>query len=169
MTTENIKTNARSDFSQRILAAGIVIGFCYWASSVVMTLLLSVLLAYFLDPIVEWLERWRLPRALGSLVVLLVALALVVGLVYLVVDRLDHFAADWPRYGAVLKQGAAAVERRLERLEARVSELTPEAQRERRLAVRVEDQRPVRSLLLRGLGSLYTILVAATFVPFLVF
>jgi predicted PurR-regulated permease PerM len=168
MTTEDVRISARSNPSQRIIAAGIVIGFCYWASSVVMTLLLSVLLAYFLDPFVEWLERWHIRRALGALLAVLLAIGLVVGLAYLVVDRVDQFARDWPKYSAVLKRAATAVERKLEKVEARVSEITPDAERSRQ-AVRVEDQRPVRSLLLRGLGPLYTVLLTATFVPFLVF
>src|SRR6266849_4709294 len=168
MTTETLKISARSNPSQRIIAAGIVIGFCYFASSVVKTLLLSILLAYLLDPFVEWLERWRVRRPLGALLVLLMALAMVVGLGYLVFDRADHFANDWPKYSAVLKQAASVVERKVERLEARVSELTPQEQ-QGRTAVRVEEQRPVRSLLLRGIGSLYSVLLTATFVPFLVF
>ena len=166
MTTESAGVPARSNLSQRIIVGGIIIGFCYWAASVVMTLLLSILLAYLLDPIVEWLERWRTPRAVGALLVLLLALALVVGLIYLVFDRMEHFASDWPKYSTVLKQGAAAVDRKLERLESRVSELAP---RERtRTAVLVQEP-PVRSLLLRGIGSLYSILLTVTFVPFLVF
>jgi len=167
MSTENIKVIARSNPSQRIIAAGIVIAFCYWAASVVMTLLLSILLAYMLDPIVEWLERWHTPRAVGALLVLLLVLTLVAGLAYLVFDRMEHFVSDWPKYSAVLKQGAAALDRKLEKLESRVSELAP---RERgRTAVLVEQQWPVRSLLLRGIGSLYAILLTVTFVPFLVF
>ncbi len=150
-----------------------IVGFCYYAAGVVMTLLLSVLLAYLLDPFVEWLERVRLPRALGSLLVVMVALAIVAGLGYLVFDRADHFAADWPKYSAVLKQGATVVERRLEKLEKGVSEITPPdltvEQQRGRVAVRVEDERPIRGLLLRGLGSLYSILLEVTFVPFLVF
>lgn len=167
MTTENIKLTARSNPSQRVIAAGIVIAFCYWAGSVVMTLLLSILLAYMLDPIVEGLERWRVPRALGALLVLLLVLALVAGLAYLVFDRMERFASDWPKYSAVLRQGATALDRKLEKLQSRVSELTP---RERgRTAVLVEDPWTGRSLLLRGIGSLYAILLTVTFVPFLVF
>ncbi|MBI3669680.1 MAG: AI-2E family transporter [Acidobacteria bacterium] len=169
MTIEKIQVSARANPSQRIIATGIVLAFCYWAASVVMTLLLSVLLAYLLDPLVEWLESLHIHRAVGSLLVLLLALALVAGLGYMVFDRADHFAADWPKYSSVLRQAAAAVERRLERLEKRVSEITPGEEQRGRLAVRVEEQRPVRSLLLRGLGSLYTVLLEATFVPFLIF
>lgn len=166
MEAEQIKVTARSNPSQRIIAAGIVIAFCYWAASLVMTLLLSILIAYFLDPVVEGLERWRVPRVLGSLLVLLLALSVVVGVGYIIFDRLDHFVADWPKYSAVLKEGSAVVERKLEKLEARVSEIAPQG----RVRVLVsQEPLPVRSLLLRGLGSLYSILLAATFVPFLVF
>jgi len=167
MNTESIHVTARSNPSQRIIAAGIVLAACYWAASVVMTLLLSILLAYMLDPVVEWLESWHASRAMGALLVVLLALALVAGLMYLVFDRVEHFASDWPKYSTVLKEGAAAVNRKLERLESRVSELAP---RERgRTAVLVQEPRPLRSLLLRGIGSLYSILLTAAFVPFLVF
>src|SRR3989442_11157773 len=66
-TMDTLRVRAGSNPSQRIIAAGIVIAFCYWAASVVMTLLLSVLLAYLLDPLVEWLERVRVRRAIGAM------------------------------------------------------------------------------------------------------
>ena len=166
-TTETIKVSARANVSQRIIAAGIVVAFCYWAASVVMTLLLAVLLAYLLDPLVEGLERMRVRRALGSLAVLLLLLAVVGGMGYLVFDRVTHFVGDWPKYSGVLKQASSAIERRLEKLESRVSEFTPEQQRARQV-VRIEGERPVRSLLLRGLGSLYSVMLEVSFVPFLV-
>src|SRR2546427_2438159 len=76
---DTLRVRAGSNPSQRIIAAGIVIAFCYWAASVVMTLLLSVLLAYLLDPLVEWLERVRVRRAIGAMAGLLIALAFVAG------------------------------------------------------------------------------------------
>src|SRR2546426_10852481 len=78
-TMDTLRVRAASNPSQRIIAAGIVIAFCYWAASVVMTLLLSVLLAYLLDPLVEWLEIVHVRRAIGAMAVLLVALAFVGG------------------------------------------------------------------------------------------
>jgi predicted PurR-regulated permease PerM len=168
MNIETIDSSPRSNPSQRIIAGGIVIAFCYWVSSILMTVLLSVLLAYFLDPVVEWLERVHIPRALGALVVLLLTTALVAGMVYMAVDRLDRFAGDWPKYSFVLRKAAAAVEKRIERFEQRVSEITPQEPASR-TAVQVTEGRPLRNLLLRGLGSLYTVLLTVTFVPFLVF
>ena len=52
-----------SSVSGKIIAAGILIAFCYWASTVLVTLLVAVLTAYFLDPIVSWLETIRGCRA----------------------------------------------------------------------------------------------------------
>src|SRR5450759_4060703 len=98
MQIEDIKVTQRSNPSQRIIALGIVFAFLYVASNIVITLLLAVLLAYFLDPIVAFLERIHIPRALGALLVLLAVTAMVGGLGYLVADRADQFLASWPRW-----------------------------------------------------------------------
>ena len=158
----------RSNVSQRIIAGGIVIAFCFWASSVIMTILLSILVAYFLDPLVELLDRFRVPRFAGALIAVL-AMLLVFGLLgWSVVDRAQSFAEDWPKYREPLREYVSAVMTRIERIESGFSEIAPE-QKESRGSVRVDEGRSVRNLLLAGLGSLYSILLAATFVPFLVF
>jgi predicted PurR-regulated permease PerM len=171
-SVSDIHVRSRSNASQRIIAGGIVIAFCFWASSVIMTVLLSVLLAYFLDPIVEALERLRVPRFAGALVAVLLSLALLVGLGWMIWDRAESFTADWPRYREPLKKYADEIERRLQTLEKGFSDITPAQQNPRPTAatsVRIDEGRSIRSLLLTGLGSLYSILLAATFVPFLVF
>jgi predicted PurR-regulated permease PerM len=135
-----------------------------------MTLLFAVLTAYFLDPPVTLLERIRVPRALGALVVLLLAFSLIGGLGYLMYDRVENFASDWPRYSTVLRGVASNVEKRINRIETRVQEITPpETRTARANTISVEQQRPVRSLLFQGLGSLYGTLLFISFVPFLIF
>jgi len=168
MQTEDIRITSRSNPSQRIIALGIVFAFLYWASSIVITLLLAVLLAYFLDPVVGILERIHIPRALGALVTLLLVMSIVGGLGYLVVDRADQFLADWPRYSALLHRATTAVDRKLATVERQVEAIGPEEEKGRP-PVRVEETRPVRDWLFRGVGSLYSILLVATFLPFLVF
>ena len=71
----NQRAIAGASSSLRIIAIGVVFAFLYWASSVVIAVLLSVLLAYFLDPFVTSLEHVHIPRALGALLVLLAATA----------------------------------------------------------------------------------------------
>lgn len=158
----------RSTPSQRILAAGVIIAFCIWASSVVMTLLFAVLTAYFLDPPVTLLERLRIPRALGALIVLLLATSLVGGTGYLLYDRVDSFSKDWPRYSKVLRDAATEVDKSVQKVESRFSEITPTEPKNSR-TVSVEEPRPLRAFLIEGLGSFYSIMLLITFVPFLIF
>ena len=154
--------------SARIIAAGIVIAFCYWASTVLVTLLVSVLLAYFLDPVVTWMEDWHMPRAIGSLLVVLVTLTLLAILGVSLVARVDQFGADWPKYREPLRAVTESVAKKISNLEAHVSEITP-VQRTGEHVVEITESHPVRNALLDKLTSLYSFLLAATFVPFLVF
>ena len=168
MQLEDVKVTARSNPSQRIIAAAIVFAALYFASSVVITLLLAVLLAYFLDPVVCIFERIRLPRAVGALVVLLAVSAMFAGLGYLVVVRANQFIADWPRYSAILRHVTTAFDRQLTTVEKQVEAISP-APEKGRTQQRVDEPPPVRDWLLRGVGSLYSVLIVATFLPFLVF
>lgn len=133
-----------------------------------MTVLLSILVAYFLDPLVEGLERVSVPRFAGALVAVLLMLTFVGLLGWSVFDRAQAFADDWPKYRAPLREFASAIQTRIELIESGVSEIAPD-QKTPRGSVRLEEGRSLRSYLLTGLGSLYSVLLAATFVPFLVF
>jgi predicted PurR-regulated permease PerM len=169
MPVEETRIITSSSTSARIIAAGIVIAFCYWASSVLVTLLVAVLLAYFLDPVVTWLEDWHVPRALGSLLIVLLTLALIAVLAVSLVERVDQFGKDWPNYRRPLKAAAAEFERRMANFEEHVSEITPETEETKSHVVTVTESHPFRNAILERLSSLYSLLLAATFVPFLLF
>lgn len=168
MAVTETRVVAGSSASARIIAAGIVIAFCYWASEVLVTLLVAVLLAYFLDPVVNWFEDIRVPRALGSLLIVLMTIALIMVLGWTLVERVDQFGADWPKYRAPLRIAASTIEKKLESFEARVSEIEP-AERTTEHLVAVAEAHPVRQALLSRLTSLWSVVLAATFLPFLVF
>ncbi|MGH9816967.1 MAG: AI-2E family transporter, partial [Candidatus Acidiferrales bacterium] len=158
--------------SLRIIAAALVIGFCYWAASVVMTLLLSILIAYFLDPFVEWLERFRLPRVLGSLIALGMMSGVLIFIGWMTYERINSFIQDWPKYQAPIQKVAQEIDRRIQRLERGVTEIAPNQPAESPAPTQAPTGGPgsrIRELLLAGLGSIYNVLLAATFVPFLVF
>jgi len=168
MPGEETLVQTRGTASARIIAAAIVIAFCYWASMVLVTIFAAVLLAYFLDPVVNWLERIRIPRALGSLLIVLLTLALLAVMGWTLMERADQFGQDWPRYRQPLRAATAAVESRMETFEKHVSEIEPTAKPGEQI-VAVAESHPVRDALVGRLGSLSEFLLAATFVPFLVF
>jgi len=157
-----------STFSLRVLAAAIILLFCYYAQGVVITLLLSILLAYFLDPAVELLERVHVPRTIGAMTMVLILIAVLGAVGYGLGERTADFAANWPKYGGLLREAASTVEGKISGLEGRVTDLGPEPGNTARVEVRPEPG-ILRSLILRGIGSLYALFLEITFVPFLVF
>jgi predicted PurR-regulated permease PerM len=159
---------ARSTLAQRIIALGVLFAFLYWASSIVMTLMLAVLLAYFLDPAVIFLERIRVPRALGALVVLLVAIAAVGALGYLLLNRTQDFVNAWPRYSAVLRRAAESVDSKFARIEREFSIVVPQ-QVPQQPSVSANEMQQFRGWLLHGIGSITSSLMLWAFLPFLIF
>ena len=165
MQIEDVKVTSRSNPSQRIIAAAIVFAFLYFASDVVVTLLLAVLIAYFLDPVVGVLERIHIPRALGALVVLLAVTAMFAGLGYLVVrssGSISRRLAALQRRPAPRDHGVRPPDGHAWKKE--VEAIAPAAEKGR-TPLRTVEPPPVREWLLRGVGSLYSILLVATFVP----
>jgi len=157
-----------SNFSMRVIAAAIILLFFYYAAGVVITLLLSILLAYFLDPAVEFLERFGLPRTLGAMVMVLILISVLAAVGYGLWTRTADFAENWPKYSSVLQQAAGAVEGKIRGIEGQVSQIAPEPGASSSATVRTEPS-IVRTLIFRGVGSLYALFLEITFMPFLVF
>jgi predicted PurR-regulated permease PerM len=157
-----------SSFSARVIAAAIILLFLYYAAGVVITLLFSILLAYFLDPAVELLERLRLPRTLGAMVMVLVLSAVLAAVGYGLWTRVADFAADWPKYSAQLQRVAVAVQGRIQGIEGQVSQIAP-AEGAPAAAAASRGPSVFQPLILRGIGSLYALFLEVTFMPFLIF
>jgi predicted PurR-regulated permease PerM len=156
-----------SNFSMRVIAGAIILLFCYYAQGVVITLLLSILLAYFLDPAVELLERTGLPRTGGAMVMVLILIMVLVAVGYGLGSRMANFAENWPKYGSVLRSAADTVEGKINGIEGRVA--TGGEPGNPSGEIRQMEPGLVHTMILRGAGSVYAIFLEVTFVPFLVF
>lgn len=76
----------------------------HWAAAVFIPLLLGVLLSYALTPMVDRLERWRLPRALGAAAMLLGLVGGVGSMVYALSDDAAALAESLPEAAQKLSQ-----------------------------------------------------------------
>jgi predicted PurR-regulated permease PerM len=156
-----------SNVSLKLLAAALILTFLYYAAGVVITLLLSILIAYFLDPVVEYLERLRMPRTLAAMVTVLVLISVLVAVGYGLSSRASDFAENWPKYGSMIHQAVDAVQAKINGLERQVTQSKePEESHARAEA---GAQNALRALVVRIVGSLYALVLEVTFVPFLVF
>jgi predicted PurR-regulated permease PerM len=147
--------------SLKLLAIALVLVFLYYAAGVVITLLLSVLLAYFLDPVVEYLERLRLPRTIGAMVTVLVLIAVLFASGWGMWSRASDFAENWPKYGSMIKQAVGSVEAKINGLTQTPGEPHPRTE--------AGAENIMRAAIVRIVGSLYAMVLEVTFVPFLVF
>ncbi len=94
---------------QSWLFIGIVLAFAVFTTifavlnDIVMPLIISVLLAILFRPLVDWLERHKVPRSLGTVVTMTLILFGIIGLAYIVIKGLvqqgpeiaDQLQAGW--------------------------------------------------------------------------
>ena len=91
-----IHVNARG------LALGIIatVAFVYalqWSQKFLVPLLLGIFIAYTLNPVVLWLERWHIKRAIGATLVMVVIVGLMGLVVHRVQDQFFNIIDDLPQ------------------------------------------------------------------------
>jgi predicted PurR-regulated permease PerM len=85
-----------------LILAGVVVAL-YVGREVFAPLALALLLTIAALPAAEWLERWRVPRVLAVLLVLLLVVSIFGSLVYVVLTQALALAAELPAYESVLR------------------------------------------------------------------
>ncbi len=107
---------------------GVVVVTClYWAQTVFIPVVLAVLLTFLLAPLVTALQRCGLRRLLSVIVVVMLAGALLGGVVWLVTAQVTSLAGEAPKYTENIKGkvkslrrlGQGSVTSRLEKMIAR--------------------------------------------------
>ncbi len=155
--------------STRIIAIVVLFVCIYYASSVFITLICSILIASVLEPGVYVMERIRIPRWLGSLLMVLLLLAVMYLVVYLVYDRAQAFMEELPKLVSKLKQISAHIQSTAQNIRQSTQTIVPPGSETSLPAVRLQQESPWMQFLLRGIGSVYAFIVTVMFIPFLVF
>jgi predicted PurR-regulated permease PerM len=68
----------------------------HWARNFLVPFLLGVFIAYTLNPLVRWLERFHIKRAIGATIVTVVMLALMAGMIYRLQGQLFAIIDELP-------------------------------------------------------------------------
>lgn len=140
-----------------------------YASSVVITLIFSIFIAFVLEPGVKLMQRIHIPRWLGALIMVLASLAVMYLFFYLIYDRALAFLQELPRYTERLKEIIAHIRVTFRSIRLSAARLIPSAGETSVPAVRLQQEPAWTRFLLQGLGSAYGIAMSVMFVPFLVF
>ncbi|MGA9798064.1 MAG: AI-2E family transporter [Terriglobales bacterium] len=138
-----------------------ILGLCYWGELVLAVMLVSVLLAFILAPVMELFIRFQLPRGLAAAVAVILLLTLIAGLAYYSSNQAIIFVQDLSKYAHTIREKISQVREQAESL----GETEPGTAK----AVSPSSGTNWEDLLTRGFGSLSQALLAASFVPFLVY
>jgi predicted PurR-regulated permease PerM len=156
------KESPRHHWAQTLLGIAIILGLCYYGEEVLVVVLVSILIAFVLAPIMEGLMFLRLPRALASALAVLVLVSCMSGIVYVSYNQVAGFVQDLPKYTTKIRQEVDRFTRKAESFQV----LNPEREKG---VLNVRQTTNWAELLTRGFGSVSQALLAATFVPFLVY
>jgi len=154
--------------AQTIIAVALVLAICYFAKLVLIVLLVSILFAFMLGPIVEALERMRIPRPLGSAFAILLVLALLWGLTYFFYNRAVSFAQDLPKYSHTIRESLGKVRQQASVFQKTTQEVLPESKEEKG-TVRVQQTSNWSDSLTHSAGAVWEAALSISFIPFLVY
>lgn len=92
----------------RIVAVILVVFALLYLRQIVAAMLFAVVIASSIEPGIQWLKRYRVPRVLAVLIIYLVVVGVIAGAVYLIVpmviDEFSAFLDSFPRYQRILLQ-----------------------------------------------------------------
>jgi predicted PurR-regulated permease PerM len=182
-----------------VLAMGVIIALLYWGRAFFITSIIAVIIAFILEPFVGLLMRIRFPRSVASFVVCSIALMLLYLVGLGAYTQIAGLWEELPRFSQRISDVVEGGRHKIDDMEATTYRIllpakqqppapvpAPQPKRSRRNLepqpvvppgvpgaipeVRIhEDRKPITDLIYERMGSLYQILLMASFIPFLVY
>ena len=155
--------------AQVILAAAVILAICYIAKLVLVTLLFSILLAFMLEPVVNLLEKIRLPRAAGAFLAVLFMLALMYAGSYFLYGKAMSFVHELPKYSDNIRSHLAHFREQTSELEKTTKQVFPEDKNAKKpLPVQVENE-GAQGMVSEKVGAVTEVVLTLCFIPFLTY
>ncbi|MDR3749280.1 MAG: AI-2E family transporter [Acidobacteriota bacterium] len=151
-----------------ILAAGAVLSLIYIAKLVLIVVLVSVLISFVLAPVVDFLDRFQIPRGLASFIAVFLLVCLVGGATYISYSRAMSFMHELPMYKARIQSMVGQIREQAHQIEQTTETVLPATEEDRK-AVTIKQSSSWTDMLSRNASSVTEIVLALTFIPFLVF
>ena len=156
--------------AQIVVAAIAVVGLIYLLKVVLVTTLTAMLFAFALEPLVKQLCRIRIPRALGALFAVLLMMALAVSSTHFFYSRAVDFATELPKYSSKIRSAIAGLRAQTSKIEESTKSVIASPKLDKRpLAVEIQESPGLSRIISAGSGTVGDVLLAISFVPFLVY
>jgi predicted PurR-regulated permease PerM len=145
-----------------LVGMGAILALCYYGEQVLAVMLVSVLMAFILAPVADFLSYFRMPRPLAAAIAVLLLIGSLVAIVYYSSNQAFTFLEDLPKYTAKVREEVMLYRKKAETLEV----LNPQHERG---VLSVRPATDWGELLTRGFGSVGQAIFAASFIPFLAY
>ena len=151
-----------------ILAVAAVLTLVYYAKVVLVILLISILLAFVLAPLVDFLLTRHVPRALGALVAVALLTGVLGFLTYVSYNRAFDFIHDLPNYKSEIQSLIGRFTRQAETI-TKSTETVLEENKEEKNVITVRQASSWTDILGPYASAVTETVLTITFVPFLVY
>ena len=151
-----------------ILAVAAVLTLVYYAKVVLVILLISILMAFVLAPLVDFLLTRHVPRALGALVAVALLTGVLGFLTYVSYNRAFDFIHDLPNYKSEIQSLIGRFTRQAETI-TKSTETVLEENKEEKNVITVRQASSWTDILGPYASAVTETVLTITFVPFLVY
>lgn len=151
-----------------VIAIVAVLVVCYFGKLVLITLLLSVMLAFMLEPAVSFFQRFRLPRPLAAGIVLLILGGFLYMGGYFIYAKTIEFVDNLPHYTKRVQDIAEGYRSKAPTPQKSTANVSPPTAEEKN-TVTVRQQTNWADTVVRSLGTVGEVVLAISFIPFLVY
>jgi predicted PurR-regulated permease PerM len=155
-----------SNSAQKVIAIAALLAMCYFGKVILTTIMFALLLAFVLEPLVEALERIRVPRPVGALLGLLLFSAAIYAVTYFSFVRATNFIHELPKYSEQVKDTVLQFRRQAQQLQKTTQAIAPP---EDKNAIPVKQVGSNWAGLTTTAGSISETLLVVTFIPVLAY
>ena len=152
-----------------ILVLSLILVFCFFASSLCITVLLASFLAILVDPLITRFERLHVSRAVSAAIFIFLGTILIAALTYVSYKQVSEQIDAMPRYTQRIGQVIAPFTKRIEKVQDSAGRLNAEVPTKKVPEVKVTNNLSWTSYIIRGVGPLSGAAIIAGVVPFLMF
>jgi len=153
---------------QTIVAIAVVLTICYVAKLVLVTLLFSILLAYILFPVMDFLEQMKFPRSLASLLAVLLLGSAIYAAAFFGYNRAVDFVQTLPSYTHKIEGALMRFREQAQKIQKNTEEVFPDTSDDKKL-VRVQQQTNWFDFVSNSLGTVSEVAFSISFMPFLIY
>jgi len=111
MEKQKFNVNISTETIIKIIIFGLAIGFFYLIKDILLIVFAALILASAFDPMVDWFQKRKIPRALGIVIIYIVLFSVLTGSFILIIppisQEIGQLSQNFPGYYNSLAQGIA--------------------------------------------------------------